>query len=61
MPLLPKPAVQVGDTITGVSADGHRMTYRVTGFWPDGAPKTSSWDARHDPECACITNPEAWY
>lgn len=45
--------VQVGDMITGRAVNGHLMVYRVTGFYSDGMPQTSQWDATHSDKCNC--------
>lgn len=50
---------KVGDTITAHAADGHLRVYTVIGHYPDGYPRTRSFDARHSPKCRCLTS-EDW-
>lgn len=43
-------------THDALAANGHIMTYRVTGTDPDtGQPITSQWDAAHADTCPCRT------
>ncbi|GAA3751261.1 hypothetical protein [Micromonospora maritima] len=45
---------ELPETTTAVAANGHLMVYRVVGRWPDGAFRTSQWDAYCAPNCgAC--------
>ena len=51
---------KVGDTYEGTDGEGHRRIYTVKGFYPDGTPSSSGWDAPHADDCPC-SDPERWY
>ncbi|MDT0442307.1 hypothetical protein [Streptomyces johnsoniae] len=42
------------ETRTHLAANGHRMTYTVTGYDADGEPRLSQWDAVHADDCPCL-------
>lgn len=52
--------LQLGDTFVSTDCEGHRRRYTVRGFYQDGTPRTSGWDAPHDDSCGCMTDPEWW-
>ncbi|THA72507.1 hypothetical protein E6R60_26620 [Streptomyces sp. A0642] len=55
-----KPAGESRGTWDGTStrdalaANGHMMTYRITGYREDGSPRLSQHDAVHSDLCACM-------
>jgi hypothetical protein len=47
---------QNAGTVDRNAVNGHRMTYRVTGTYDDGTPRTSQYDAQHSSKCPCHTH-----
>jgi hypothetical protein len=48
------------DTMEATAANGHRMTYNVTGRDPETGRLTySQWDAQHSDTCPCLTAEDA--
>jgi hypothetical protein len=49
-----KRPVSLPDTMDVLAANGHTMTYRVTGLREDGRYAYSQWDAWHSDKCRCM-------